>query len=139
MWASFAIATWRQSKRPKEWQEMTRRGGWTWKFSRLDVLLYGNVLMTVVYLVGMAILRTSETTEKMGENTKRMGGVIEKMNDSTEQSLLVLAAMREEADAARRETSAAQKLAIRVAVITGVLGAVLGGVAGAFAAKVIGS
>ncbi|MGB2947679.1 MAG: hypothetical protein WBB62_18510 [Rhodococcus sp. (in: high G+C Gram-positive bacteria)] len=32
---------------PERWKDLTRRGGWTWKFSRLDVLVYGNVVLTV--------------------------------------------------------------------------------------------
>lgn len=119
-------------RRRDRWSELTQRGGWRWEFSRLDVLFYGYTLMTMIYLVGVAILRTSE-------NTKRMGEVVEQMNASSEQSVLVLAAMRDEADAARRETAAAQRLAIWVGVATAIVGALLGGIAGAFAAKMIGS
>lgn len=124
---------------PEAWEELTRRGGWTWKFSRLDVLFYGTTLMTMFGVLGMTVFRTTEVTEQTAENTKRMGDVVEQMHEAGEQSLAMLAAMREDAEAARRETSAAQRLAIWVGIGTALIGAVLGGIAGAFAGKIIGS
>lgn len=67
-----------------------------------------------------------------------MGKVIDKMRASSEDSRAILAAMREEAEAARRETAAAQRLALWVGVGTAVVGAILGGLAGAFAAQALG-
>lgn len=106
-------------------------------FSRLDTMVYIVLAATMLGTVANTIFRTTEISELTERNTKEMGEVVEKMRDSSDQSLKVLAAMREEAEAARRETAAAQNLALWVGVVTAVLGAILGGVAGAFAAQAI--
>lgn len=123
---------------PKRWRELTQRGGWTWKFSRVDVLVYSLLALSVLHVVGMTIFRTTEVSEHTAQNTKRMGEVVEQMRESSDQSAALLAAMREEAEAARRETAAAQRLALWVGVGTALVGAVLGGVAGAFSAQALG-
>jgi len=121
----------------EKWEQLSDRGASLPGMSRADVLFYGLLGAAAFGVLGNTIFRTTEVSEQTERNTKRMGEVVEQMRESSDQSLTVLAAMRDEADAARRETAAAQRLALWVGVTTAILGAALGGVAGAFAANAI--
>lgn len=123
---------------PERWADLNHPGGWSAQgLSKLDALYWNWVALVTVHYVVKNLFRTSDMTQQTARNTREMRAVVAQMQESSAQSLAVLAAMREEADAARRETAAAQRLALWVGVGTAVVGALLGAVAGAFAAHVI--
>lgn len=127
-------------RHPERWRLFTSRSGEVAPFprmSRFNVWIAAMWGLFTIWSVTSLIAGIVQLAGKTEQNTREMGEVITKMRESTDQSLNVLAAMREEADAARRETAAAQKLALWVGVGTAIIGAILGGVAGAFAAEAL--